>query len=354
MKIITWPVVAGAALGIIAPLLTYSGNPGNMGFCAACFLRDTSGAIGLHRAAPLQYIRPELIGLVLGAFVSALLAKQFRPQGGSSPLVRVGLGFFAMLGALVFLGCPWRAYLRLGGGDLTSLAGIAGLIAGIFGGIFFYKRGFSLGKSETQGKTAAFIPIAFALLLLFLLLSRFSFGDNLAVFFSVKGPAAQHADVWISLGAGALLGVLMQKSRFCTIGAIRNLVLSRDAGLLKGVIALVLCATLTNILLGQYKFGFSQQPIAHNQYLWNFLGMALCGLCFSLSSGCPGKQLVQLGEGNSDAAMFILGMMLGAGAAHNFAFAASGAGISQFTPYALAAGFIFCLYLGFSNKALKA
>ena len=39
MKILTWPVVAGAALGIVAPLLTYNGNPGNMGFCAACFLR---------------------------------------------------------------------------------------------------------------------------------------------------------------------------------------------------------------------------------------------------------------------------------------------------------------------------
>lgn len=42
MKILTWPVVAGAALGIVAPLLTYNGNPGNMGFCAACFLRDTA------------------------------------------------------------------------------------------------------------------------------------------------------------------------------------------------------------------------------------------------------------------------------------------------------------------------
>ena len=71
MKIFTWPVVAGAALGIVAPLLTYNGNPGNMGFCAACFLRDTAGALGLHRAAPLQYIRPELIGLVLGALASA-------------------------------------------------------------------------------------------------------------------------------------------------------------------------------------------------------------------------------------------------------------------------------------------
>ena len=51
-----------------------------------------------------------------------------------------------MLGALIFLGCPWRAYLRLGGGDLTAIAGIVGLFAGVLGGIFFANRGFSLGK----------------------------------------------------------------------------------------------------------------------------------------------------------------------------------------------------------------
>ena len=135
MKILTWPVVAGAALGIIAPLLSYNGNPANMGFCAACFLRDTAGAIGLHQATPVQYIRPELIGLVLGAFASALLSKQFQPRGGAAPLTRLVLGFFAMLGALIFLGCPWRAYLRLGGGDLTSLAGIIGLFAGVWGSL---------------------------------------------------------------------------------------------------------------------------------------------------------------------------------------------------------------------------
>ena len=72
MKISKWPVVAGAALGIVATLLTYNGNPGNMGFCAACFLRDTAGSIGLHQAAPLQYIRPELFDYSYGNFSSPL------------------------------------------------------------------------------------------------------------------------------------------------------------------------------------------------------------------------------------------------------------------------------------------
>ncbi len=91
MKILTWPVVAGAALRIVAPLLTYNGNPGNMGFYAACFLRDTAGLLGLHHATPLQHLRPELIGLVLGVLASAFLSKEFKPRGGSASLARISL-----------------------------------------------------------------------------------------------------------------------------------------------------------------------------------------------------------------------------------------------------------------------
>ena len=42
------------------------------GFCVACFTRDIAGGIGLHRAPPVQYIRPEIIGLVLGSLIAAL------------------------------------------------------------------------------------------------------------------------------------------------------------------------------------------------------------------------------------------------------------------------------------------
>ena len=62
-------ILAGLAIGVIAAVLVVLGNPVNMGFCIACFLRDTAGALGLHGAANVQYIRPEIIGLVLGSFL---------------------------------------------------------------------------------------------------------------------------------------------------------------------------------------------------------------------------------------------------------------------------------------------
>jgi len=81
-------VIAGLIIGVIASLLVFFGNPSNMGFCIACFLRDTAGGLGLHRAAAVQYIRPEIIGLVLGSFGVALVKKEFSAKGGSAPVTR--------------------------------------------------------------------------------------------------------------------------------------------------------------------------------------------------------------------------------------------------------------------------
>ena len=71
-KINIWVLIAGAVVGIAAVALTALGNPANMGFCIACFLRDIAGATKLHSAAVVQYIRPEIIGLVLGSTIIAL------------------------------------------------------------------------------------------------------------------------------------------------------------------------------------------------------------------------------------------------------------------------------------------
>lgn len=130
-------VLAGVIIGLLAAMLSYLGNPPNMGVCVACFERDLAGALGLHRALVVQYLRPEIPAFVLGSLAAAWMFGEFRTRGGSTPIIRFMLGVFAMTGALVFLGCPWRAILRLAGGDLNAIVGLAGLSAGIGVGAWF-------------------------------------------------------------------------------------------------------------------------------------------------------------------------------------------------------------------------
>ena len=155
-------IAAGAAVGLAALILTALGNPANMGFCIACFLRDISGACGLHSAAKVQYVRPEIIGLVLGAFIMSVASKEFKARTGSSPAVRFVLGAFVVIGALAFLGCPLRMVLRLGGGDLNALVGLIGFTGGILLGIIEI---FSKAYISTQLSDA----IVFAVLIVVLI-----------------------------------------------------------------------------------------------------------------------------------------------------------------------------------------
>ena len=84
----------GLFIGIIAAVLQKLGNPANMGVCVACFMRDIAGALGFHQTAVVQYIRPEIIGFVLGSLLAALIFKEYRARAGSAPIVRFLLGFF--------------------------------------------------------------------------------------------------------------------------------------------------------------------------------------------------------------------------------------------------------------------
>jgi hypothetical protein len=88
--------------------------------------------------------------------------------------------------------------------------------------------------------------------------------------------------------------------------------------------------------------------------------MVLAGLAFALAGGCPGRQLFLSGEGDGDAAIFVLGMITGAAFAHNFSLAGSpdaivdGAlvvgGISVYGQIAVLLGIAVCLILGFSLR----
>ncbi len=336
-----WIWVAGISFGLGAVLLVQAGNPGNYGFCAACHLRDIAGALGIHQAAMLQYARPEIFGWVIGAFALSKASGEFRPRGGSSPYMRFLLGMFMMIGALVFLGCPLRAILRLAGGDLNGLTGLAGFMTGIGTGIFFLMNGFSLGRAKKmEGITAVagYFPVIFAILLAAAVLT----GSSL-LNYSVKGPGSQHAPVWISLIAGLVTGGIAMKTRMCLSGGFRDYFLVKDTFLLKTYGLLFLSAMVANMAFGTFKLGFTEQPLAHSMHLWNFFGLYLTGMCATLLGGCPLRQLVMAADGNTDAWSCLLGMLFGAGLAHSFNMAGSGAGVPVDGQVAV----VFCIIITF-------
>jgi YedE family putative selenium metabolism protein len=360
------PIFTGAVAGVLAPVLVKLGNPGNMGISVSCFSRDIAGALGLSAEPRGQYIRPEIIGFVLGALIAALIFREFKPRAGSAPLIRFLLGMFAAFGMLVFIGCPWRAYLRLAGGDWNAIFGILGLVAGIGIGIIFLRRGFSLGRSLPAPKALGWVLPIIMVTLLVLLLTKPQFGRDIdgnptgPIFFSTTPGVvgSEHAPIIISLLVALVIGFLAQRSRFCTVAAVRNMLWLRDSHLLNGLLAFIGAAFIANLALGQFHPGFAEQPIAQTNEWWNFASMAMAGLSLTLAGGCPARQLFLSGEGNADAAMFVIGMTIGAGSAQNYSIASclcpEDNAMGAFGPAAVITGLVICVILGLVMREKEA
>ena len=223
-----------------------------------------------------------------------------------------------------------------------------GFIVGILVGVVFLKKGFTLGRSykQTLAEGAAF-PVVYVLLFVLWLAAP-------AIFkFSEKGPGSMHAAWGIALVAGLVVGALCQRSRMCMVGGIRNAVMFKDFGLVAGFVTIILTVLVGNLILGKFNPGFTGQPVAHNDGLWNFLGTALMGWGCVLLGGCPLRQLILAGQGESDSAVTVLGMMCGAAFCHNLKLASSADGPTGNGKIAVIVGFVVVLVVSllFTKKA---
>lgn len=332
-----WLVVAsGLLLGVLGVLLSVWGNPENSGICVSCFIENSAGALGFHDNQRMQYLRPELIGFVLGSVVSALVFRDFRSRGGSAPLSRLFLGIFMIFGCAVFIGCPIKLMLRLTAGDLSAVMGVVGLVAGVWVGLKGLAHGVEFSMQSHGKANGGFLtPLLFVLLLVFFVV-RPGF-----LLFSSQGGGAQFAPWPMALFVGTGLGALAQRSRFCITGSIRNfLLMGLRVPALWGLLAFVVAALAANLVSGRFNLGLYGQPGAHLEYLWSFLGMGLVGWISVLIGGCPFRQLIKAGEGDADAGLVVVGMFIGGALAQSWGIAATAAGVSLYGKVSILLGFV--------------
>ena len=131
------------------------------------------------------------------------------------------------------------------------------------------------------------------------------------------------------------------------VGGIRDFILIRNTQLLSGFLAILAVVIIGNIIAGRFHVGFENQPIAHTAHLWNFLGMSLVGLGSILLGGCPFRQLILTGNGNTDSAVSVFGMFFGAAIAHNFGLVKAA---STYGKGAVILGLVVVIVIGFVNR----
>ena len=104
-----------------------------------------------------------------------------------------------------------------------------------------------------------------------------------------------------TFGITLLLGAVMQKTNFCTMGAVVDLLVLSDANRMKQWF-LAIGISIIGFTLMSY-FGVidpSKSIYTGNKFLFlsDFVGSTLFGIGMVLASGCGGKTLVRIGGGN--------------------------------------------------------
>lgn len=341
-------ILSAILIGAGGALLSYLGNPLNTGICISCFMENYAGALRLHNNIFMQYLRPEITFIVTGSFISALIRNEFSPRISQSSIIYFLGGFFMIVGSAVFIGCPIKMLLRLAGGDLTSIAGILGLIIGVLFGIWVLKDGVetSIFTQKKMGQKGG----AYILPLIILVFGITGFVKQGIFSESLSGAGAEKAPFFFAAIISVVLGFVSQYSRFCVTGSIRNSLILKNAFGFLALFFLVFSAFTVNLLTNKLNVGIYGQPGSHTEYLWSFISLFLTGYIAVIIDGCPFRQLIKSGEGDLNAQISFIGMLIGAAFVQNFQIYSDASGPTLMGKIGVAAGFFVFSFITFGLR----
>jgi len=115
--------------------------------------------------------------------------------------------------------------------------------------------------------------------------------------------SAQSFFLWSTFILALVLGVVVNKTNFCTMGAVSDLVNMSDSGRLRAWIlasTVALIGVLVLEALGRVDLSSTLPPYRGSEFQWGryILGGFLFGIGMTFASGCGNKTLIRIGGGN--------------------------------------------------------
>ncbi|MEO7007540.1 MAG: YeeE/YedE thiosulfate transporter family protein, partial [Caldimonas sp.] len=121
--------------------------------------------------------------------------------------------------------------------------------------------------------------------------------------------------LWSAFGLSVVLGAIMQRTHFCTMGAVSDIVNMGDWGRMRmWVMAMGVAMIGFNAMVAVGWVDASKSLYAGPRFIWlsAMVGGALFGFGMVLASGCGSKTLVRIGSGNLKSAVVFIVLGLAA------------------------------------------
>ncbi|MCB1802845.1 MAG: YeeE/YedE family protein, partial [Gammaproteobacteria bacterium] len=115
--------------------------------------------------------------------------------------------------------------------------------------------------------------------------------------------SAESVLLWGAFLIALVMGAVVNKTNFCTMGAVSDLVNMGDTGRMRAwlfAIAIALLGVTLFEYLGLLQVDDTFPPYRAGSFIWaeNLLGGLMFGIGMTLASGCGNKTLIRIGAGN--------------------------------------------------------
>ena len=236
-------------------------------------------------------------GIIAGALASALLARQFQVRiAPKRELLKALIGGTLMgIGASLSFGCNIGGFFSaLSALSMSGLAMMAGLIIGSIIGLkilvweLTYLSPSSVTyKKENQKKDKKRQPFIGITILIFGVILSLVYDE---LDYSIRGGF---------LIFGLIIGIIMQRTRFCFVRAFREPFMTGDGTATKAVVLAVLIGVVGFSILKWTDMKDWEAQVSAGFWLGSLLGGTVFGIGMSLSGGCASGTLWRVGEGHT-------------------------------------------------------
>jgi uncharacterized membrane protein YedE/YeeE len=235
-------------------------------------------------------------GIIVGAMASALLSKQFQVRGAPArELIKALIGGILMgIGSVLSFGCNIGGFFSaISALSLAGVAMMAGLMIGAFIGlkllvweITYLSPASSHASRKISGDRKKNQPLAGIIVLLLGISLAFVYDD---LDYSIRGGF---------LVFGLVIGLLMQRTRFCFVRAFREPFLSGDGNAAKAVALAVIISVVGFSVLKWSDMKDWEEIVYAGFWFGSLVGGIIFGIGMSLAGGCASGSLWRAGEGH--------------------------------------------------------
>ena len=239
------------------------------------------------------------LGVIAGAFAAALMARQFRVRGAPPFELAKGLvgGILMGIGAAMAFGCNIGGFFSsISALSMAGLAMMVGLMIGVYIGLrllilevtYLDFSGSPRRKTPKKHKSDAWTtaqPVLGALVLV------------AGLGFALVYDGFDYPTRGGFLLFGLVLGVVMQRTRFCFVRAFREPFMTGNGDMTKAVILAVVISAIGFSILKWADLREWDAFVSSGFWFGSLAGGVIFGVGMSLSGGCATGCLWRAGEG---------------------------------------------------------